>query len=105
MRIEISGHNLSLTPSLGEYAKEKFGLLGKLLEQFDYEGGVALRAVLERTTSHHHKGEIYRVTANLTLPHGTLRAEKSHENIRAAVDIVQEELEGQIRKYRTTHLA
>lgn len=104
MRIAISGHNIEVTPSLLEYGEEKFGLLGKLLDRFDEDGGVVLYATLERTTSHHHKGEVYRVAVDLHVPGSALHAEESHEDIHAAIDLVQEDIERQVLKYRTKHI-
>ena len=111
MHIDISGKHLELTPPLEEYAREKFGMLEKLLERLDdgstslaTSGAVTLHVTLERTTSHHHKGEVYRASVNLHVPHETLRAEESHKDVRAAIDIVKEEIERQVRKYKTRRL-
>ena len=104
MHIDISGHGVEVTPALHEYIKERMGALQKLVDRFDMEGAVKTHVVIERTTAHHAKGEVYRASIDLHLPGETIHAEESHEDARAAIDIAKEEVEAQVRKYRTKNL-
>ena len=46
------------------------------------------------------RGDIYRAEINLRVPGKLLRAEEEAESIHTAINIVKEELERQIKKYR-----
>lgn len=71
-------------------------LLGKLR-------GVEFMSVdleIARTTRHHRKGKIYRAEVNLSLPRKLLRAEVEDEDARAAIDLLSEEIEREIKTYQ-----
>lgn len=55
---------------------------------------------ISRTTRHHRKGRVYYAEAMLTIGKTVLRAEVDDEDIRAACDLLQEELAQEIRRFK-----
>lgn len=101
MRVTIRKKNLDITPALGSYIEQKLlkplkrslrGIIASELPILDLEVG--------RSTRHHHKGKVYRVAANLTIGKKLLRAEAEDEDIRAACDLLEEELGREILKFK-----
>ncbi len=103
MKISILGSHLDVTPSLKIYVEDKLGGLAKLVKHFDEEGVAELKVELARSTAHHKKGLVFRVDANLRLPHKMLRADNENTDIRAAIDLVEDKLKSEIAKYKTQH--
>ncbi len=100
MKIDLSGKNLELTPSIKVYIDEKLGGLEKYIGKFNEEGAVELRVSIARTTAHHHKGEVYATSADLHLPGRTLHAEASDSDVRISVDSVRHKLLSEIETYK-----
>lgn len=97
MRITISSKNLAVTPALRIYIEQKiFTPVRKLLRSVAETGLPILDLEFSRTTRHHQKGKVYYAEANLSLGGRMLRAKADNENIRSAIDLLQEELERQI---------
>lgn len=101
MRVTIRQKNLIVTPPLKVYIESKLlrpirELLGKMsageLPILDLEVG--------RLTRHHQKGRVYKVAASLTFGKTLLRSEAEDEDIRACCDLVREELEREIIKFK-----
>lgn len=91
MVVNIRGENLEVTTSLRNYAEKK---LSKLEKYFD--------APLDdvRVNMHVHNNEQV-VEVTIPMQGLLLRAEEGHEDMYAAIDLVIEKLERQIRKYKT----
>lgn len=101
MRSTLRNKNLIITPALTAYIEAKVlkplrKLLGNLLKSelpiLDLEVG--------RSTKHHNKGKVYRVTASLTFGKNVLRAEVENEDVRVACDLLKEELERSIGNFK-----
>lgn len=101
MRVTLRKKNIDITPALGVYIETKLlkplkrslkNIIGNELPILDLEVG--------RSTRHHNKGRIYRISASLTLGKKTLRAEEESEDIRQACDLLEEELEREILKFK-----
>lgn len=101
MRVTVRKKNIDITPALGLYIESKLlkplkRSLGKILMSelpiLDLEVG--------RSTKHHQKGKVYRVTASLTFGKSVLRAEVENEDVRVACDLLKEELEGSIGSFK-----
>ena len=101
MQININASKIDITPSLNTYIEEKLGGLVKYFKRFDESGVSQLKIEISRTTAHHHKGDVFQATANLSLPKHTLRAEETAEDVRTAIDGIEQKLKGEIEKYRT----
>lgn len=92
MQITIRGDKIAVTKAIKDYVNEKLEKLGKYFEQPDDITGNAVIKVKNRLQ-----------TIEVTIPTSrfTLRAEVSHEDLYAAVDLVTDVLERQIRKNKT----
>ena len=104
MQVTIKGTQIGLTPSIKAYIDEKVGSLGKLLTSFEKDAVVEVSVEIARTTRHHHKGDVFRAEANLSLPGKMLRAEKIATDMHTAIDRMQGTLRLEITKYKATHL-
>ena len=92
MNIIIRGSKLEITDSMETYAKEKLSRLERYIEKAED----ATATVLVKINGHLHKVEV-------TIPIGSLilRAEEQQEDFYAAIDVVLDKLERQIRKNKT----
>lgn len=92
MRYNIRGENIEVTVAIREYVEKKIDKLKKYFEQ-------------EPTSDVHVKLSVYnneqKIEVTIPMPHLLLRAEESHADLYAAVDLVVDKLERQIRKYKT----
>ena len=104
MKIEISTKNIDLSPSLNIYIEEKMGVLEKHVSKFELEGNLHLRVRIGRVSAHHNKGEVFEASADMAMPGGvTLRADKTHEDLHAAIDQARDALIQEIEKYKAKH--
>ena len=92
MRIEIRGDKVKITDSIKAYVEEK---LGKLDQYFESPAELKAYVVIRVR----NKSDIIEVT--IPTPKFSLRAETSHENLYAAIDLTVAKLEGQIRRNKT----
>ncbi|MDH4618283.1 ribosome-associated translation inhibitor RaiA [Brevibacillus sp. AY1] len=92
MKFNIRGENIQITAALRDYVEKKVGRLTKYFEE-------PLPADVQ-VTMQVHRGE---GTIEVTIPlNGVIiRAEETHEDMYAAIDLVVEKLERQIRKHKT----
>ena len=101
MRVTIHNKNLDITPALQLYVELKLlKPLRNLLKNILTGDMPLLDLGLGRNTRHHKKGKVYHVSANLSLDGHLLRAEVDDEDIRAACDILEEELERKISTWK-----
>lgn len=77
----------------------------KLLEKEERMKPAILDIEIEKETRHHRKGRIWRAEGNLSLPGRLLRAEVSAEDIRSAVDMLEEEISREIKKYKERYVS
>jgi putative sigma-54 modulation protein len=92
MKFNIRGENIHVTAALREYVEKKVGRLAKYFDTPQpTEVHVTLRVL---------RGE---GTIEVTIPLSgvIIRAEETHEDMYAAIDLVVEKLERQIRKHKT----
>ena len=92
MKIKITGKNIIVTEAIKNYASEK---VSKLDKYFSKKGPVDTR-ILVRTYKTGAKAEI-----TIFLKDTILRAEVYNDDLYAALDLVVDKLEGQIRKLKT----
>jgi len=92
MKFNIRGENIQVTAALREYVEKKVGRLEKYFE--------TPQPADAQVTMRVHRGE---GTIEVTIPLGgvIIRAEETHEDLYAAIDLVVEKLERQIRKHKT----
>ncbi len=98
MRINIKATNLELTDALRDYINTKMEMLDKYLgntvtvTHFDFE--------IEKTIGNQNKGQIFRAEANLAVPGGMLRVEKTTRDMYKAIDKVKDHLVIVIKRHK-----
>ncbi len=100
MKIDIKASHLDLTPALREYIEMKVGSLEKFLKRWETEGEVEVWVEIDRTSNHHHKGDVFRAVIDIRLPNKALRATEVHEDIRAAIDRAKDVMRQEIGKHK-----
>lgn len=95
MEIVVSGQNLSMTEALREYAEKKIGKIDKYFAEAIESGKVEM--VYHQTKSPEKSNE----AKVMVYMHGALLAAKEeHEDMYAAIDLLFEKLEKQLKKYK-----
>ncbi len=89
MRIEISGHQMDVTPALREYAENKIGRLAKHFEQH-----LDTRMILS-VDNLEHKAE-----ATINIPGKTLFADSLAADMYAAIDLLADKLDRRVLKHK-----
>ena len=92
MKYNIRGDKLVVTKSIKEYIEEKLNKLNKYYENYkDLDCKVVIRA----------KNNLESIEVTIPLNKFILRAEVTDKDLYAAIDLVVDKLEGQIRKNKT----
>lgn len=103
MKVNIKATNLSLTPAIEKAIEEKIANLDKFIPHIDTS--VEAWAEVGITSRHHQKGEIYRAEVDIRLPHKVLRSEAEAKNLYQAINIVKDELQRELKKYKEKYQA
>ena len=94
MRLQVKGKNVEVTPSIREYAERKLAKLGKqLAEQTQVEVELS-----EQRNPSIAASQVAEATVFTKGP--TLRAREASRDIRASIDLLVENLERQVKRYR-----
>lgn len=91
MKFNIHGKNIEVTDAIRGYIESKIGRLDKYFKDTDLEAVVNLRV----------RGKEQIVEVTIPASKMVLRAEEKHNDLYAAVDLVSDKLERQIRKNKT----
>lgn len=95
--LQIFGSNFKLTKEVKDHIRREL----KNLKKFhDHKVAPRIKVEVGKTTRHHKKGKVYRAEINLPAFGRMLRAEEEAENIHAAINIIKEEIERQIKKFK-----
>lgn len=100
MKMTIYANGLELTDAIRDYAEKKLGELDKFIPKGTLSD---INVELQKTTSHHKKGEVFRAEANVKLPGKLIRGESQEDNLYAAIDLLKDELKRDLRKYKDRH--
>ncbi|MBM7661579.1 putative sigma-54 modulation protein [Bacillus mesophilus] len=92
MKFNIRGENIEVTPALREFVEQKVGKLDRYFED-------GLNANVNVNLKVYNNKQKVEVTVPMTQL--TLRAEEQHDDLYAAIDLVLDKLERQIRKHKT----
>lgn len=92
MKIIIHGNKVKITDAMEKYIEEKIGKLDKYLGNPESVTANVLVKV---------KGKNQTVEVTIPVKSFILRAEETHNDLYAAIDLVSEKLERQIRKNKT----
>ncbi len=100
MKIILKGKDFEITDSVEDYLRKKIKSLEKLFKNYDEE---LMKVEMEvgRTTRHHQTGDIFRAEINLSVGGKLFRAESERDDIFAAIDEVRDDLEREIKKFKT----
>ena len=92
MKMNIRGSKVKITSAINDYIEAKIGKLDKYLENpNDVTANVVVKV----------KGKDQTVEVTIPMKKLILRAEDTHSDLYAAIDLVSEKLERQIRKNKT----
>ena len=92
MKMNIRGSRVKITSAINDYIEAKIGKLDKYLENpNDVTANVVVKV----------KGKDQTVEVTIPMKKLILRAEDTHNDLYAAVDLVSDKLERQIRKNKT----
>lgn len=93
MNFKIRGENIEVTPAIREYVEKK---ISKLERYFAETPKVNVHVNLRTYSDKSAKVEVTIPMSNIVL-----RAEEVHEDMYAAIDLIADKLERQIRKHKT----
>lgn len=89
MRINLTGHNVNMTPALNDYVQSK---IGRLERRFD---NVTSASVVLQVEKLMHKAE-----ATIRVSGGELHADAVDQNMYAAIDALGDKLDRQITRHK-----
>jgi len=92
MIFNVRGENIEVTNALKEYVEKK---VGRIEKYFDTPPTSAVNVTLKVVK------DVHSVEVTVQLPGVVLRGEEGNEDMYAAIDLVVEKLERQIRKHKT----
>lgn len=101
MQIDILAKNIELDNPLRVFVHDKIGGLERILGN----AMVNVRVEIGRSTRHHRTGLVFYAEANLRIGKTLLRAEAHHEDLRAAITEVKDDIQIQIKKFKEKNLA
>ncbi|MDQ0228723.1 ribosome hibernation-promoting factor, HPF/YfiA family [Metabacillus niabensis] len=93
MKFNVRGENIELTPALREYAEKK---IGKLERYFDESVDAKVNINLK-----YYNDQDSKIEVTIPMTDLVLRAEEHNQDMYAAIDLVVNKLERQIRKHKT----
>ena len=98
MKLIFKETNVTLGEEVRRELKRKLSKLNVWLRKL----GTAVKLEIEvaLTSKHHRKGKVYHAEATLWLPKKSLRAEAEREDVVVAFDVMRQELEREIEKYK-----
>ena len=100
MKFIIKSKDIKISDDFNSYIEKRIGKLEKFLEDVDSE---LLEATIEfeKIIGRQKQGEVSQTHVNLQFPGKLFRSEVRGENLFSMVDDVKEELEAEIKKYKT----
>lgn len=104
--IEISGNNYKISDSFRKYAAKRIGKLDRYLPRECKKDVIARIVVTEVDRAHGNK---YDISAAMEMTGGkVITAKDECSNVFAGIDIIEDKLKGQVRRYKlenTPHLS
>ena len=91
MKLNIRGDKLEITDAIRDYLEDKLGRLDKYFKDSNINANVLLKV----------KGNRQIIEVTVPTDKYILRSEEEHNDLYAAIDLVVDKLEGQIRKNKT----
>lgn len=103
MKIILKATNFKLTPSVEDYVREKICSLDKFINPYLLsiaDSDIIAHVELIVDNKHHHKGEVFRVDANVKMPEKSFRAEAQASEMTTAIDELRDKLSLEFKKYK-----
>lgn len=97
MDLVIKGKNMDVTESLKDYAHQKISRITKILDGI-IDAQVEFNVIKNKSVQ---SNQIVEVTLHLS--GGVIRAEEAKDNMYAAIDLVTDKLERQLRRFKGKH--
>lgn len=97
MELVIRGKNMEVTDSLRDYAQQKISRITKYFDNI-IDAQVAFNVIKNKSVANN---QIVEVT--LHLGGGVIRGEEAKDNMYAAIDLVTDKLERQLRRFKGKH--
>ena len=98
--IQLSARAYEIDEELRKYVEKKLGRLDRYLPRTHKATGMSVEVFRDPSGKEDNR---YRVTAKISVPGNDIIAETATMNPHSAVDIVEEKLLIQIRKYKEKH--
>ena len=93
LKFNIRGENIEVTPAIRDYVEGKIERVERFFnEDLSANANVNLKVFSDKQT---------KVEVTIPLKNLTLRAEERHDDMYAAIDLIVDKLERQIRKHKT----
>ena len=96
MKISVRGENIEVTKAIQDYANDKLSRINKYIGDSENVRAAVLISV---------KGHNQKVEVTIPLKNIILRAEETRDDLYAAIDVVVDKIERQIRKNKTKILS
>ncbi|TSC53607.1 MAG: ribosomal subunit interface protein [Parcubacteria group bacterium LiPW_39] len=100
MRLIIKSKDLKIPEAAKDYLQKKLETLKKFFKNFNPEL-IKVEVELGRTTRRHKEGDIFRAEVNLSINGRLFRAESERSDLYAAIDEVRDDLEREIKSFKT----
>jgi len=97
MKMTLRATHLEITDPIQKYVEKKLGELDKYVSEGTM---MEIDAEVARTTNRQQKGDVFVANANIVLPGALLRAETEHEDLYAAIDLLKDELQRELRRHK-----
>ncbi|PMV26609.1 MULTISPECIES: ribosome hibernation-promoting factor, HPF/YfiA family [unclassified Pseudomonas] len=94
MQVNISGHHVEVTPPLRDYVEQK---LRKLEGHFDKITNVQVIMKVDKLQQ--------KIEATLQIPGGEVVANAEHDDMYAAIDLLTDKLDRQLKKHKEKNLS
>src|SRR5690606_35166180 len=96
---QLIGRNLEVTDAMRQYAEDKLAKLDRFSDQ------IVDASVVMSYDNQENAGEPARVEVQVNLPNGVIRAEERAQDTYAAVDLVVDKLERQLKRFKGRMIA
>lgn len=100
MRFIIKSKEIKISDDLNFYIEKRIGKLEKFLEDIS-PGLIEANVEFEKAIGKQRQGEIFQIQVDLKFPGKFFRSEVRGENFFSMIDDAKEELEEEIRKFKT----
>lgn len=96
MKMIVKGRHMDITPAIRDYSEEKIGRIAKILDHMIMSAEVELQVEKNPSIPNAHVAEVTVYTKG-----HVIRAREAASDMYAAIDLVSEKLERQVRKFKT----